>query len=92
LGIDTAVNEHIVTVAVISIIGFVGYTKGLDCPALYHPLCGTGRLRCNFKEVSVFRCQQTDERGQPATNSAESKTEVKLSVSSTKGSSSQGGV
>jgi hypothetical protein len=30
LGIDTALNEHIVTVAVISIIGFVGYTKGLD--------------------------------------------------------------
>ena len=30
LGIDTPINEHIVTVAVISIIGFVGYTKGLD--------------------------------------------------------------
>jgi hypothetical protein len=30
LGIDTPLNEHIVTVAVISIIGFVGYTKGLD--------------------------------------------------------------
>jgi len=30
LGIDTSLNEHIVTVAVISIIGFVGYTKGLD--------------------------------------------------------------
>ena len=30
LGIDTPLNEHIVTVAVISIIGYVGYTKGLD--------------------------------------------------------------
>lgn len=30
LGIDTALNEHILTVAVISIIGLVGYTKGLD--------------------------------------------------------------
>ncbi len=30
LGIDTALNEHILTVAVISIIGFIGYTKGLD--------------------------------------------------------------
>ena len=30
LGIDTPLNEHIVTVAVISIIGFIGYTKGLD--------------------------------------------------------------
>ncbi len=30
LGIDTVVNEHIVTVVVISIIGFVVYTKGLD--------------------------------------------------------------
>ena len=30
LGIDTPVYEHIVTVAVIAIIGFVGYTKGLD--------------------------------------------------------------
>jgi hypothetical protein len=30
LGIDTALNEHILTVAVIGIIGFVGYTKGLD--------------------------------------------------------------
>jgi len=30
LGIDTPLNEHIATVAVISIIGFVGYTKGLD--------------------------------------------------------------
>ncbi len=30
LGIDTAMNEHILTVAVISTIGIVGYTKGLD--------------------------------------------------------------
>ncbi len=30
LGIDTPLNEHIVTVAVISIIGLIGYTKGLD--------------------------------------------------------------
>ncbi len=30
LGIDTAMNEHILTVAVISAIGIVGYTKGLD--------------------------------------------------------------
>ena len=30
LGIDTPIYEHIVTVAVIAIIGFVGYTKGLD--------------------------------------------------------------
>ena len=30
LGIDTAINEHILTVAVISIIGLIGYTKGLD--------------------------------------------------------------
>ncbi|MGD8270728.1 MAG: hypothetical protein PVH69_11175 [Desulfobacterales bacterium] len=30
LGIDTALNEHILTVAVISIIALVGYTKGLD--------------------------------------------------------------
>ena len=30
LGIDTPLNEHVVTVAVIGVIGFVGYTKGLD--------------------------------------------------------------
>lgn len=30
LGMDTNLNEHIVSVAVISIIGFVGYTRGLD--------------------------------------------------------------
>lgn len=30
LGIDTAINEHILTVAVISIIGLIGFTKGLD--------------------------------------------------------------
>jgi hypothetical protein len=30
LGIDTALNEHLVSVAVIGIIGFVGYAKGLD--------------------------------------------------------------
>jgi len=30
LGIDTPLNEHIVTVAVIGIIGVVGFTKGLD--------------------------------------------------------------
>jgi hypothetical protein len=30
LGIDTPLNEHILTVAVISIIGLIGYTKGLD--------------------------------------------------------------
>jgi hypothetical protein len=30
LGIDTDLNEHILTVGVISIIGIVGFTKGLD--------------------------------------------------------------
>lgn len=30
LGIDTPLNERIVSMAVIAIIGFVGYTKGLD--------------------------------------------------------------
>lgn len=30
LGIDNPLYEHIVTMAVIAIIGFVGYTKGLD--------------------------------------------------------------
>jgi len=30
LGIDTPLNEHVVTGAVISIIGLIGYTKGLD--------------------------------------------------------------
>ena len=30
LGIDTPINEHIVSLAVIGVIGLVGYTKGLD--------------------------------------------------------------
>lgn len=30
LGIDTDLNEHLVSVAVIAVIGVVGYTKGLD--------------------------------------------------------------
>ena len=30
LGVDTPLNEHIVSVAIIGAIGFVGYTKGLD--------------------------------------------------------------
>ncbi|MFT5728216.1 MAG: 4-hydroxybenzoate polyprenyltransferase [Desulforhopalus sp.] len=30
LGIDTPLNEHILTVIVISIIGIIGYTKGLN--------------------------------------------------------------
>ena len=30
VGKGVPINEHIVTVAVISIIGFIGYTKGLD--------------------------------------------------------------
>ncbi len=30
LGIDTDLNEHLLTVAVIAVIGLVGYTKGLD--------------------------------------------------------------